>query len=313
MAVTDASTLHRLQGNQAPASDPLRNVWLSASAGTGKTQVLAARVWRLLLRGTDPGAILCLTFTKAGAAEMAARIATRLAHWVRASDKELFRDLEALGEAGGPDQRALARTLFAKVLDAPGGGLRIQTIHSFCQGLLAAFPVEAGLVPGFRPLDEREEAGLKREALADMLVAVEREGARGDDRRDRRAQPAHGRGRGRGLPPRLRAFGRGDGGAARRHPALPAPRARPARGRCRGGARAALRRLRCRGPAPDRRCQCRLGDQDRAGAGRGRGALAGCRRGGTRGAAGRAAARLPHQGGRAAQGFGQAGRSRSGL
>ncbi|HEX8302201.1 double-strand break repair helicase AddA [Sphingomonas sp.] len=176
MAVTEARTLHPLKGNQRAASDPARNIWLSASAGTGKTQVLAARVWRLLLGGTDPGAILCLTFTKAGAAEMSERITSKLAEWVRADSVGVFNDLEALGEKSGPDQVASARTLFAKVLDAPGGGLRIQTIHSFCQTLLSAFPVEAGLVPGFRPLDQREEAVLARETLAEMLVVAEREG-----------------------------------------------------------------------------------------------------------------------------------------
>ncbi|MDF7777940.1 UvrD-helicase domain-containing protein, partial [Sphingomonas sp. AOB5] len=176
MAGNSLSPLPPLKGNQGSASDPRRNVWLSASAGTGKTQVLAARVFRLLLRGTDPAAILCLTFTKAGAAEMAARITGRLARWVRADDVELFNDLEALGEKAGSEELAFARTLFAKVLDAPGGGLRIQTIHSFCQSLLSAFPVEAGLVPGFRPLDGREEYVLAREALAEMLVDAEREG-----------------------------------------------------------------------------------------------------------------------------------------
>lgn len=171
--------LHPLKGNQKRASDPRRHVWLSASAGTGKTQVLAARVWRLLLAGTDPSAILCLTFTKAGAAEMSERITGRLAHWVRASDAELVADLEALGESITPEGRARARTLFAKVLDAPGGGIRIQTIHSFCQSLLSAFPLEAGLVPGFRPLEAREEAVLARETLAEMLVEARREGREG--------------------------------------------------------------------------------------------------------------------------------------
>ncbi|WP_010542942.1 double-strand break repair helicase AddA [Sphingomonas elodea] len=171
--------LHPLKGNQKRASDPTRHIWLSASAGTGKTQVLAARVWRLLLAGTDPSAILCLTFTKAGAAEMSERITGRLAHWVRADDAELVADLEALGESIGPESRAAARTLFAKVLDAPGGGIRIQTIHSFCQSLLAAFPIEAGLVPGFRPLEAREEAVLARETLAEMLVDARREGREG--------------------------------------------------------------------------------------------------------------------------------------
>ncbi|MBQ1499792.1 MAG: double-strand break repair helicase AddA [Sphingomonas sp.] len=175
-AVTEVRPLHKLKGNQKAASDPGRHIWLSASAGTGKTQVLAARVWRLLLGGTDPGAILCLTFTKAGAAEMSERITSRLARWVRASDAELAADLEALGENISPSGREKARQLFAKVLDAPGGGIRIQTIHSFCQSLLAAFPMEAGLVPGFRPLDQREEAVLAREALAEMLVDAERAG-----------------------------------------------------------------------------------------------------------------------------------------
>ena len=164
MAGTELSPLPRLHGSQAPASDPRRHVWLSASAGTGKTQVLAARVFRLLLRGVDPGAILCLTFTKAGAAEMAARITGRLAHWVRAKDHDLRVDLVALGESATPDLIERARTLFAKVLDAPGGGIRIQTIHGFCQSLLSAFPVEAGLVPGFRPIEAREEAVMAREA-----------------------------------------------------------------------------------------------------------------------------------------------------
>ena len=85
-------------------------------------------------------------------------------------------DLIALGEEPTPQRIARARTLFAKVLDAPGGGLRIQTIHGFCQGLLAAFPVEAGLVPGFRPIEPREEALLARQALSDLLVDAEREG-----------------------------------------------------------------------------------------------------------------------------------------
>jgi ATP-dependent helicase/nuclease subunit A len=181
MAVSGASSgaLPPLAGNQAAASNPSSSVWLSASAGTGKTQVLAARVFRLLLNGVDPGAILCLTFTKAGAAEMAARVSGRLAWWVRAKPTEVAADLSALGEDYSPERVAYARTLFAKVLDAPGGGLRIQTIHSFCQTLLSAFPVEAGLTPGFRPLEAREETALARETLAEMLADAGREGREG--------------------------------------------------------------------------------------------------------------------------------------
>ncbi|TZG27863.1 double-strand break repair helicase AddA [Sphingomonas montanisoli] len=159
-----------LMAQQRDASDPGALVWLSASAGTGKTHVLTARVLRLLLNGVRPETILCLTFTKAGAAEMAERIHGRLAHWARLKPNLLAQDLFQLGEAHGDEAVARARKLFARVLEAPGGGLRIQTIHAFCQTLLAGFPAEAGLVPGFRPIEGREEAALARSTLATMLA-----------------------------------------------------------------------------------------------------------------------------------------------
>jgi len=162
--------LPTLRDEQRQASDPTAQVWLSASAGTGKTQVLVARVLRLLLRpGVDPSSILCLTFTKAGAAEMANRLSERLAYWVRLPDALLAGELEALGEDIGPETRRRARGLFARVLDARGGGLRIQTIHSFAQALLGSFPLEAGLTPGMRPLEGREEAALAKRVLAELV------------------------------------------------------------------------------------------------------------------------------------------------
>lgn len=168
--------LYALTGEQREASDPDALAWLSASAGTGKTQVLTARVMRLLLSGVDPASILCLTFTKAGAAEMADRIHARLAYWVRLKSPLLAAELMALGEAHDPEAVAEARKLFARVLDATGGGLRIQTIHAFAQSLLAAFPAEARIVPGFRPIVGREQSLLMRETLAAMLVSAEERG-----------------------------------------------------------------------------------------------------------------------------------------
>ncbi|MFL6829909.1 MAG: UvrD-helicase domain-containing protein, partial [Sphingomicrobium sp.] len=167
--------LPHLEGAQALASDPQAHASLSASAGTGKTQVLTARVLRLLLQGARPESILCLTFTKAAAAEMANRIGARLAAWVRLKRTELWNDLEALGER--PDERLIerARQLFAKVLNCPGG-LKIQTIHSFAQGLLAAFPAEAGIVPGFQPIEGRAEQELVRRTLADLMTSAEEQG-----------------------------------------------------------------------------------------------------------------------------------------
>jgi ATP-dependent helicase/nuclease subunit A len=169
-----------LAGNQLLAANPLDNIWLSASAGTGKTQVLSARVLRLLLReDVHPSQILCLTFTKAGAAEMANRINAVLARWVRLSEGALAKELGYLGADIGPAALTRARSLFAQVLDCPGGGLRIDTIHAFAQFLIGNFPEEAGLAPGTRVMDDRSREQLAREVLAEVIEVAE---ARGDDR-----------------------------------------------------------------------------------------------------------------------------------
>lgn len=166
-----------LKDRQIDAVEPDTNIWLSASAGTGKTQVLTARVFRLLLtEKVDPEHILCLTFTKAGAAEMAERINRQLAAWVRMDDTRLASDLAAIGASTGPDTRDRARTLFARVLDAQGGGLRIMTIHGFCQSLLASFPEEAAISSMFKPIEARDQKILAREALGDLLQEEERAG-----------------------------------------------------------------------------------------------------------------------------------------
>lgn len=171
------SKVYPLKDNQRLAVQPERTVWLSASAGTGKTQVLSARVLRLLLQdGVSPDQILCLTFTKAGAAEMATRVNDVLARWVRLPEIELAGELMAIGAPHGPAAMARARSLFAAVLDCPGGGLRIETIHAFSQWLLGAFPAEAGLVPGTRAMEDRDRELLLREVLAALLIAAEEQG-----------------------------------------------------------------------------------------------------------------------------------------
>jgi len=172
--------LHPLIPSQSSAVVPDDNIWLSASAGTGKTQVLTARVIRLLLENdVEPENLLCITFTKAGASEMADRINQLLATWVQMEGTALGKDLKAIGADYTPEARKKARQLFAKVLDAPGGGLQILTIHSFCQSLLGSFPEEAGLVPGFKPVEGREQRGLLDAALANLVLDAE---ARGDGR-----------------------------------------------------------------------------------------------------------------------------------
>ena len=154
---------------QRRASNPSDSTWVAASAGTGKTKVLTDRVLRLLLDGTPTDRILCLTFTKAAATEMANRVNTTLAGWATAADADLADALADLtGQAPSSELQRDARRLFARVLDAPGG-LRIQTIHAFCQSLLRRFPLEAALPPQFAVIDTRAQAELLDQARNALL------------------------------------------------------------------------------------------------------------------------------------------------
>ena len=167
-ALTNEETTLKLQQS---ASDPSLCVWVGASAGSGKTKVLTDRVLRLLLSGALPNRILCLTFTKAAAAEMSTRIARRLSEWSLATDAELTCDLEFLSEKSIKiDDLTWARRLFATVLDSPGG-LQVQTIHGFCQSILRRFPLEAGLSPQFDVLDERTAKERMRTARDSVISA----------------------------------------------------------------------------------------------------------------------------------------------
>ncbi|HKF73520.1 MAG TPA: UvrD-helicase domain-containing protein, partial [Stellaceae bacterium] len=162
---------------QRDAADPTASVWVAASAGTGKTKVLTDRVLSLMLGGSQPSRILCLTFTRAAAAEMANRLHERLSRWAVLPEGELGAELQAL-LGSMPDQATLdqARRLFATVLDAPGG-LGIETIHAFCQSLLRRFPVEAGVPPHFQLLDERAVGELLADVREEVLAAAREESA----------------------------------------------------------------------------------------------------------------------------------------
>ena len=159
------------EARQRQASDPLVSAFVSASAGSGKTKLLIDRLLRLLLSGVDPARVQCLTFTKAAAAEMQLRLQKRLGIWVSLDDPALDCELGKLEQAKSADNRRLARKLFAQVLDLPGG-MRIGTIHAFCQSLLRRFPLEARLSPHFRLVDDVDGAMALRDAREDMLTAV---------------------------------------------------------------------------------------------------------------------------------------------
>lgn len=146
------------------AYNPESCVFVSANAGSGKTSLLTKRVLSLLLHGVEPTKILCLTFTNAAAAEMSNRILSTLGKWVMASKEELTKQLEELtGEAASDKLINHARSLFATVLESPSG-VNIQTIHGFCQSLLRRFPIEAGVSPHFKLIDERSQKELLTEA-----------------------------------------------------------------------------------------------------------------------------------------------------
>ena len=155
---------------QVQAARPDASTWLSANAGSGKTRVLTDRVARLLLEGVQPQHILCLTYTKAAASEMQNRLFKRLGSWAMRDDSALKAELQELGVEGIIDSARLndARTLFARAIETPGG-LKIQTIHSFCSSLLRRFPLEAGVSPLFKEMEDRA-ASLLREEIVDQMA-----------------------------------------------------------------------------------------------------------------------------------------------
>ncbi len=154
---------------QRRATTPDHSAWVEANAGTGKTKVLTDRVTRLLLGGVRPERILCLTFTKAAAAEMRNRLAHQLGRWALADEATLDAGIARLiDKTPDPAQRIVARRLFARVLDAPGG-INILTIHAFCQALLKRFPLEAGVAPGFDILDEAEAQTILRRVQDEQM------------------------------------------------------------------------------------------------------------------------------------------------
>ena len=164
---------------QREAADPRASVFVEANAGSGKTRVLVDRVARLLLEGVPPDRILCVTFTKAAAGEMQTRLFLKLGEWSVMADTDLRAELQKLtGEEAEPDAKRLAeaRKLFARALETPGG-LKVQTLHAFCDSLLRQFPLEAGLPPGFATQEDAQSARVRREAELIVYEAAHRDPA----------------------------------------------------------------------------------------------------------------------------------------
>ena len=160
---------------QARASDPVASVFVSANAGTGKTKLLTDRVLRLLLAGAPADSILCVTYTRAAAAEMRNRINKRLGDWTIISAQKLADDLKDMGiDTPRQDMLQRARSLFAEILDNDNGP-RVETVHSFCQTILHRFPIEAGIAPHARLADDDEQARLKLLARNGIMASADAE------------------------------------------------------------------------------------------------------------------------------------------
>lgn len=159
------------EANQLAASHPGVSAFVAASAGSGKTRLLTDRILRLMVGGAKPERILCLTFTKAAAAEMAVRLQRRLGLWVTLDQAALCEELRKLAIEPTDATLQRARSLFAHVLDLPGG-MRIGTIHAFCQSLLRRFPLEAEISPHFQLAEDRDTEEVMTEAREDLLATM---------------------------------------------------------------------------------------------------------------------------------------------
>lgn len=170
--MSDLVIPHHTLDSQRRAADPRASAWVSANAGAGKTKVLTDRVLRLLLSGSLPGRILCLTFTKAAAANMSIRVFERLGAWVTLSDIDLTEELRKLeGRAPSREELRIARRLFARAIETPGG-LKIETLHAFCERLLHLAPFEANVPARFKVLDENLANELTERMTAEVLSAI---------------------------------------------------------------------------------------------------------------------------------------------
>ena len=170
------SAIEHATGQQTLAAQPDHHIHVEANAGSGKTRVLVNRVARLLLTGSAPDRILCLTYTKAAAGEMKSRLFDTLGDWSIADDETLREKLNRLYNDANREYSAgdlaEARKLFARALETPGG-LAVQTIHAFCQSLLQRFPLEAGLPPGFDIADDADNRAIAAEARRGLFLAAQ--------------------------------------------------------------------------------------------------------------------------------------------
>jgi len=161
------------------AFDPSKSVALVASAGTGKTYSLTIRVLTLLLNGTKPEDILCITFTNKATAEMKERIYGRVEHFANgelAADDPLIGEADTLKENTGLNDNdfiSRMKTIRDLLLESHSK-LQIKTVQSFVNMMLSMFPFEAGLRPGYEVGTEEAIKDIKETAFSNIFMALEK-------------------------------------------------------------------------------------------------------------------------------------------
>jgi ATP-dependent helicase/nuclease subunit A len=175
--VNSIDMLNHTEHTLLRASDPKASAFVSANAGSGKTFVLVKRILRLLLEGVDPSRILALTYTTAAAANMSIRVFRELSDWVSMSDEELILKIAQIDNSTVTlDRIKLARQLFARTLETPGG-LKIQTIHAFCEMILHSFPFEANVPANFEILDDNKQSSLMKLVRNQLMGNISADGS----------------------------------------------------------------------------------------------------------------------------------------
>ncbi|WP_244392134.1 UvrD-helicase domain-containing protein [Candidatus Liberibacter asiaticus] len=164
--------ISQTKSEQLLASDPTRSAWVSANAGSGKTHILVQRVLRLLLANAHPSTLLCLTHTKAAAAEMSHRVLEIITAWSHLSDEILSAEITKIqGKKPNKSDMSKARHLLITILETPGG-LKVQTIHAFCEAIMQQFPLEANITSHFAIADEEQSKKLIEEAKKSTLASI---------------------------------------------------------------------------------------------------------------------------------------------
>ncbi len=158
---------------QKQASDPYKSVWVSASAGTGKTKIFTDRVLRLLISGAQFSEILCITYTKVASSEMQLRIMKRLEYFANISTEKLKNELSLLVDHEVTNEEIdRAKSLYMQILSSKNN-INAYTIHALCEKIVRSFSFELGINPAFEVIEDLQTAIVLSEIKKDIFCSGE--------------------------------------------------------------------------------------------------------------------------------------------